>query len=143
MGGGPYLMLLLSPPVLLLVERGNVDGLMLALVGISMVLWSAQSSATRALALVRVELAAVLKLFSIITVWALLRRAGRGTLVAAVTVSAAFGAYAIASAKEIAQIAAPTQQGTFPAYGVGVLVVAIRHPGVQGGPELVHVGQAG
>jgi hypothetical protein len=140
---GLYLVLLLSPPVLLLLERGNVDGLIVALVGIAVVLWSAQSRAVRAIALVLVELAAVLKLFPIITVWALLRRAGRGTVAAVAAVGAIFGAYLLAASKEIAQIAGLTQQGIFPAYGVGVLVVAIRHPGVHGGPLLVHVGQRG
>jgi hypothetical protein len=138
---GLYIVLLLSPPVLLLVERGNVDGLILALVGISMVLWSAQTGAVRALALLFVELAAALKLFPIVTVWALLRRGGRVAMAAVVAVSSVFGIYLLAAAKEVAQVAALTQQGIFPAYGVGVLVVVIRHPGVQGGPLLVHVGQ--
>ena len=138
---GLYLVLLLSPPVLLLVERGNVDGLMLALVGISMVLWSAQSKAVRAPALVLLELAAVLKLYPIVTVWALLRRGGRGTLSAVTAAIAVFGIYLLATWKEIAQVGALTMQGTSPAYGVGVLVVAIRHPGVYGGPLLVRVGQ--
>jgi hypothetical protein len=138
---GLYLALLLSPPVLLLLERGNVDGLILALVGMSMVLWSAQGTATRALALLLVELAAVLKLFPIITAWALLRRGGRGVMAAVGALTAVFAIYLLATAKEVAQVAPLTQQGIYPAYGVGVLVVAIRHPGVQGGPLLVHVGQ--
>jgi hypothetical protein len=138
---GLYLVLLLSPPVLLLLERGNVDGLILAFVGIATVLWSAQSMAVRAVALLLVELAAMLKLFPIVTVWALLRRTGRGVVVAVAALTAVFAIYLIATAREVAQIAGLTQQGIYPAYGVGVLVVAVRHPGVQGGPLLVHVGQ--
>jgi hypothetical protein len=95
----------------------------------------------RVLAPALVELAAVLKLFPIVAVWALLRRSGRGSVAAATAVSVVFGVYLLATWREIAQIATLTQQGTFPAYGVGVLVVAIRHPGVEGGPLLVNVGQ--
>jgi hypothetical protein len=136
-----YLVLLLSPPVLLLLERGNVDGLILAMVGIAMVLWSSQRALIRAIALPLIELAAMLKLFPIVTTWALLRRGGRETAAAVVALGAVFGVYLLATWKEIAQVGALTQQGTFPAYGVGILVIAIRHPGVHEGPLLVHVGQ--
>jgi hypothetical protein len=72
-----YIILLLSPPVLLLVERGNVDGLMFAMVGLGVVSWTAHRPFLRAIGLGAILLSAMLKLYPVLAGWALVRRWGQ------------------------------------------------------------------
>jgi Glycosyltransferase family 87 len=132
-----YLALLASPPVVLLLERGNVDGLIFAMVCFGVVAWAARGVAIRAVGLGLILLASMLKLYPLVVVWVLARRGGRRAWAALAVAVAAFGVYLAATAKEVSMIAAATQQGIFPAYGLNVLVVAVRHPGVHDGAPLL------
>lgn len=132
-----YLALLLSPPVVLLLERGNVDGLIFAMVCLGVLAWAARGVAIRAVGLGLILLASMLKLYPLVVAWVLARRGGRWAWAALAAAGTGFLVYLAATAKEVGMIAAATQQGIFPAYGLDVLVVAIRHPGVHDGPPLL------
>jgi hypothetical protein len=132
-----YLVLLVSPPVVLLLERGNMDGLIFAMVCLGVVAWAARAVAIRAIGLGLVLLASMLKLYPLVVAWVLTRRGGQWAWAALAAASAGFVIYLAATAKEVSMIAAATQQGIFPAYGLDVLVVALRHPGVHDGPPLL------
>jgi hypothetical protein len=132
-----YLALLISPPVVLLVERGNVDGVVFAMVCFGVAAWAARGPAIRAIGLALVLLASMLKLYPLVVAWVLARRGGRWARAALAAAGAAFAVYLATTAKEMSMIAGATQQGTFPAYGLNVVVVAVRHPGVHDGPAFL------
>jgi hypothetical protein len=132
-----YLVLLVSPPLVLLLERGNMDGLMFAMVCVGVGAWAARRMAVRILGLGLVLVAAMLKVYPVVVAWVLARRGGRRAWTALAAAGMVFAVYLAATARELGMIAGATQQGTFPAYGLNVLVVALRHPGVHEGAPLL------
>jgi hypothetical protein len=132
-----YLILLLSPPVVLLLERGNADGLMFAMVGLGVLAWASHRALVRAVGLGLVLVAAMLKVYPLLAGWALLVRGSRRAAAAVGVAAAIFLVYVGLRAHELSLIGKATQQGTFPAYGLDVLVVAMRFPLSQNGAAFV------
>jgi hypothetical protein len=120
-----YLAILLSPPCLLVLERGNNDQLIFALLGLALlavqsIRWRRQGL-TAAILLVT----AILKLYPAIALLVLLRRYARAATIGLAAALLAFAAYLMWTRNDVALILKGTPRATNPAYGVDVIAAGL------------------
>jgi hypothetical protein len=122
--GVVWSVLVLSPAVMLGVNRGNVDLLLFVLVVLA--LPALARPAFRAAGCALIALAAVLKLFPVAAAAAVVHSSRRGALLALAGIGTAFGAYAFATRGELATIRSVVPRPIETGFGVGVVVDALR-----------------
>lgn len=128
-GGGltVALLVLFSPGCLLLIERGNNDGFVFALVVAATVLLAGVGPVRRGLGGGLLLAAACLKLYPIAAIVAVPRRPGWRATVGAGVMLAIFGLYLFAVREDLRQITARTPRPFFGAYGGLVFASFVGH----------------
>jgi Glycosyltransferase family 87 len=114
-----YAAVVFSPSILLGVERGNDDLVVFSLLTVLLVTMGSRRAALRAVGYAALLVAALLKLYPIAAVVALLRR-GRSALVGAAAVTLVFAVFVIATLDDLRTVARTMKQSTLLSYGAGV-----------------------
>jgi hypothetical protein len=117
---------LLSPPVLLVIERGNTDALIYTLLVVSIMLWRSQNRAWRAFGRGMVLVAAIAKLYPILALVAFFRRGARSATVAGGMIGVAFATYVVLTFRDLVLVLRGTPQATDYSYGARVLQTAVH-----------------
>lgn len=111
---------LVSPPVMLGVERGNADLLVFAFLVVSLLLLRGRSSAARMAGHGALTLTAMLKLFPAFALVVLLRKAERRRLAGLAAVALGFLAYVLVTLDDVRTIFRVVPQATWFSYGAEV-----------------------
>jgi hypothetical protein len=122
---------ILSPSILMGVERGNIDFLILALVGAGALIFSEQKAARAVLAAVLVGLATVLKLYPVFCVALAVRLNWRSLLFATIVAAVAL-AYVATISDYIPIIRQNTPTSFMLSYGYKVLFLGLDHLRAEG-----------
>lgn len=130
-GGAVFALALCSPPIMLGVERGNVDLLIFAALVGAVWLLSASSALWRVAAQILLLVLAALKLFPVFAFPVLLRQRGGFALAGTALVSAGFAVYLLGNAHEIREILDVVPQYVWAHYGAGVVVDAAAERSAQ------------
>jgi hypothetical protein len=117
---------LVSPPVLLVIERGNTDALIYALLVVSIMLWRSKNGAWRAFGRGIVLVAAVAKLYPILALIAFFRRSTRNATLAGGIIAVAFATYVALTLSDVLLVLRGTPQATDYSYGARVLQSAVH-----------------
>lgn len=120
-----WVSLLVSPAVMLGVERGNADLIVFPLVVAALVMLRSRATVTRALAHAAFLFAAILKLFPALAFVSLLRQPRRWAIIGAGTVTAGFLIYALVTLDDIRTIHRVLPQNIYYSYGADVAVRAV------------------
>jgi hypothetical protein len=124
--GGVLALALCSPAVMLGVERGNVDLLVMALLMVALMMFRARRTSARALSHCLFLLAAMLKLFPVFSFVVLVRQQRRWLLAAAAVVLL-FGLDVVLTFDDLRTIRRVVPQEVPLSYGAGVLGDAVTH----------------
>lgn len=117
--------LLVSPGVMLGVERGNPDLIVFPLVVAGVLMLRARGAVARVAAHTALLFAAMLKLFPVFAFIALLRQPRRWAIVGGALVSLGFAIYAVVTLNDILTIHRVLPQETYYSYGADVAVRAV------------------
>jgi len=120
-----WVALLVSPAVMLGVERGNADLIVFPLVVAGLLMLRAKAAVTRVIAHAALLFAAMLKLFPAFAFIALLRQPRRRALVGAGAVGLGFVIYALVTLNDIRTIHRVLPQEIYYSYGADVAVRAV------------------
>lgn len=123
---GIYAAALVSPAVMLGVERANPDLIVFSLVAVALIGFCARTGSVRAVGHGVLLLAAALKLFPAFAFGVLLRQSRRWALSAGGVVVAAFSLYVVAIWGDVQTIRKVVPQEVWYSYGAGVGVDAVR-----------------
>jgi hypothetical protein len=119
-----WVMVLVSPAVMLGVERGNADLVVFPLVVLALVLLRGRAAVVRGIAHGAFLLAAMLKLFPAFAFVAMLRQSGRWRVAGFGLVALGFGLYVLATLDDIRTIRRVLPQDIYYSYGADVAVRA-------------------
>jgi hypothetical protein len=138
---------LVSPPILLLIERGNNDSLIYVLLAIALLLWRSANRTRWTLGRALILVAAIAKLYPILALIAFLRQRTRKSMLAALLIVLAFATYAILTFHDLILVSGSTPRRVVVSYGANVLPSALDqiwplwHSSATGSIRLVvHVG---
>jgi Glycosyltransferase family 87 len=120
-----WVALLVSPAVMLGVERGNPDLIVFPIVVAGLLMLRARGAVARAVGHAALLLAAMLKLFPVFAFIALLRQPRRRAIVGGGLVVVGFGIYAVATLGDIETIHRVLPQEIYYSYGADVAVRAV------------------
>lgn len=122
-----YSLILCSPPVMLLVERGNVDIIIFLLLFLAWVLLcKSKRSAGRYIAYSLMSLAACLKLFPIFGLPIILRERGKVFIISAAIFVTPFIIYSFSHAEDLRQIKSIVHVTNYHSYGYKVMFMDMK-----------------